>query len=551
MDRSFRSGLILLVGLALDRHRLSRGTRCSWRRRIRHRARPGRPGAASPLPALRRLCRAQRNFGSIVQQRRGEIALYTLGVVGILVAIAYLSLRFPARIDMTEQVLLAVAADGEHARAAGEAGAHHLLPRSDDARDRGAVRADGLKTDKITRGVLRSDGQSRTGADARGRVRRHRDPGERGARASGERSDAKPTSPMRILRISQRCSSVSASSTATAKPDPFSLESHDHTRGRRRPFARPGRQTRGARAPRHGQGAQFARSDELQVEKVALSQTGVTARRLRRAGGRRGRRAPAPADRGRCRPEVHRGRRQRAVHARSVHDHRTGARDPQPRRRARRQHRDRRCQPFLVRPVRAGGDRLQPAPDHAAICRLSFFPGARSLSPTPSACPAPTVRPLVNSSKRSYGETTRDRAEFTPGKDMERPAHHHGCRVATRASWMRRSDVRSSRAARRRQRPRRGGDERRASASPASSWSATPTSPPTRSSTSWATASCSSTPSTSSPRGKNLIGIEPRTFDLPRVNLTNRQMKGTFFLSVILIPALLALIGTTVWWRQR
>jgi ABC-type uncharacterized transport system involved in gliding motility auxiliary subunit len=48
-----------------------------------------------------------------------------------------------------------------------------------------------------------------------------------------------------------------------------------------------------------------------------------------------------------------------------------------------------------------------------------------------------------------------------------------------------------------------------------------------------------------------LIGVEPRTYDLPRVNLTNQQMKGTFFLSVILIPALLALIGTVVWWRQR
>ena len=50
---------------------------------------------------------------------------------------------------------------------------------------------------------------------------------------------------------------------------------------------------------------------------------------------------------------------------------------------------------------------------------------------------------------------------------------------------------------------------------------------------------------------ENLIGIAPRTHDLPRVNLTNRQMKGTFFLSVILIPALLAVVGTAVWWRQR
>ena len=39
--------------------------------------------------------------------------------------------------------------------------------------------------------------------------------------------------------------------------------------------------------------------------------------------------------------------------------------------------------------------------------------------------------------------------------------------------------------------------------------------------------------------------------DLPRVNLTNRQVKRTFFLSVILIPTLLAFIGVAVWWRQR
>ena len=50
---------------------------------------------------------------------------------------------------------------------------------------------------------------------------------------------------------------------------------------------------------------------------------------------------------------------------------------------------------------------------------------------------------------------------------------------------------------------------------------------------------------------ENLIGIEPLTLDLPRVNLTNRQRAGTFFLSIILIPALMAVIGIAVWWRQR
>jgi ABC-type uncharacterized transport system involved in gliding motility auxiliary subunit len=50
---------------------------------------------------------------------------------------------------------------------------------------------------------------------------------------------------------------------------------------------------------------------------------------------------------------------------------------------------------------------------------------------------------------------------------------------------------------------------------------------------------------------ENLIGLEPKSLDIPRVNLTNTQMKGTFFLSIILIPALMAIIGIAVWWRRR
>jgi hypothetical protein len=50
---------------------------------------------------------------------------------------------------------------------------------------------------------------------------------------------------------------------------------------------------------------------------------------------------------------------------------------------------------------------------------------------------------------------------------------------------------------------------------------------------------------------ENLIGLQPRTSDLPRVNLTNQQMKGTFVLSVLLVPALLVVVGTAVWWKQH
>jgi hypothetical protein len=35
------------------------------------------------------------------------------------------------------------------------------------------------------------------------------------------------------------------------------------------------------------------------------------------------------------------------------------------------------------------------------------------------------------------------------------------------------------------------------------------------------------------------------------VNLTNRQMKATFLFAVILVPALLAVVGTAVWWKQQ
>jgi ABC-type uncharacterized transport system involved in gliding motility auxiliary subunit len=50
---------------------------------------------------------------------------------------------------------------------------------------------------------------------------------------------------------------------------------------------------------------------------------------------------------------------------------------------------------------------------------------------------------------------------------------------------------------------------------------------------------------------ENLIGIPPRTADLPRVNLTNRQMKAALVVSVLAVPMALALVGTAVWWRQR
>src|SRR5262249_19255720 len=103
MDRSFRHALILLAGLALlaaaaaihaillETVALSVGLAIagllftSW-------------GAF----ALR------SEIGTIIRQRRGEIVLYPVGAIGFFMAVAYLSVRFPVRFDMTTQGLFSL-----------------------------------------------------------------------------------------------------------------------------------------------------------------------------------------------------------------------------------------------------------------------------------------------------------------------------------------------------------------------------------------------------------------------------------------------------------
>jgi ABC-type uncharacterized transport system involved in gliding motility auxiliary subunit len=182
---------------------------------------------------------------------------------------------------------------------------------------------------------------------------------------------------------------------------------------------------------------------------------------------------------------------------------------------------------------------------------LTFYPGVRSLSPTPERVPGAVVVPLVNSSKTSYGETTPDRAELDRGRDLPGPLTLMV--VVSR-------------------RPVTLGDApaialgKDSATARSGTTDGTPAPFTGRSRIAVVGDSDFATNSFFHILGngnlflntvnylaaqENLIGIEPRTYDLPRVNLTNRQIKGTFFLSVVLIPALLAVVGTAVWWRQR
>src|SRR6266852_5720435 len=98
MDRSFRSGLILLAGVALlaaalALHAILLET-VGWTLVL--------AGAGALLAAMGAFW-LRAELGALVRRRRGEIALFTLGVVGVLVALAYLSARYPFRFDLTSE----------------------------------------------------------------------------------------------------------------------------------------------------------------------------------------------------------------------------------------------------------------------------------------------------------------------------------------------------------------------------------------------------------------------------------------------------------------
>ena len=183
---------------------------------------------------------------------------------------------------------------------------------------------------------------------------------------------------------------------------------------------------------------------------------------------------------------------------------------------------------------------------------LTFFPGARSLSPTSERIPGVNVIPLANSSKQSFGETDARHASFDKGKDLAGPT--------TLMAVARRKPAADDD-------PLYRSAEEQLSGSGKGVATPRPHNPATGLSRIAVVGDSDFATNSFFPimgngnlflntvnylaARENLIGIEPRTQDLPRVNLTNRQMKGTFFLAVILIPALLAVIGTAVWWKQR
>ena len=154
---------------------------------------------------------------------------------------------------------------------------------------------------------------------------------------------------------------------------------------------------------------------------------------------------------------------------------------------------------------------------------LTFYPGVRSLSPTLRRPPDTAVTPVVNSSPTSYGESDRERASFDEGSDRRGPL------TLMAAASRRIGETGRSRIV-------VVGDSDFATNS---FFHFLGNGGLFINAVSYLTDQ------------EDLIGIKPRSRDLPSLSMTNRQMKGTFVLTLFAMPALLAMIGVAVWWRQR
>lgn len=489
----------------------------------------------------------RHEFGSMFKARKGEIALFTFGMVGVLVAIGYLSTRFPMRFDLSEQKEHSLSKQTVNMLKHLDKPVHVVFFHDPAMRE--TVELYELmqkETPKLTvefYDPMLNPAQARLmGVQFAGTALMQSEGRKLTINGPTEVDIANG-----IMRISQGVTQKLCFLDGHNEADPYSIESHDHTESNA--SHSHGLGDKMIVHEQHGMAKARAALEAMNytVEKVALLKSGssLTECALLVVAGPKSALLPVEVD---------------AI-GKYLDDGHNGI--------------------FMLDPfVETGltpvlekfgvvvdknividpGSHFWADPSSPAATDynrhqitdqlpLTFFPGVGSLSPTRRQPPGVSVQPLINSSKSSFGETTANRAEFNAGQDLPGPT--------TMMVIVNRRPETARNAA--------------AILSELRGEKITQTPPPQtfdfkRSRIVVIGDSDFATNSFFHIMGngklflntvnylaskENLIGVEPRTFDRPRVNLTNRQMKGTFFLSVILIPLLLAVIGTAVWWRQR
>jgi ABC-type uncharacterized transport system involved in gliding motility auxiliary subunit len=536
---SFRSGLILLAGLAALAIALGLATVLADPLPV-----AGTLGAVGVALAAWGVSGLRAELSGLFRRRRGEIALFTAGTVGVLLVLAHLSVRYPLRFDLTQA--------GRYSLSEATT---TMLSRLDrpvrvvffhDPMMRETVELYELmarQTERLTvefYDPMLHPAQARLfGVNFAGTAVMESEGRRLVVNGSDEADIANG-----ILRVSRGATQRVCFLDGHGEPDPFSLESHDHLEG--------------AAGHSHGLGAKYVLHERhgmakarqaletlnYRVEKVSLLQQrdAVAGCAVLVVAGPK---VPLlPAEVAAIRAWLTDG-----GHALFMLDPfvQTG------------------LEPVLREygivlddtmvideashfwadvsaPAVSDYNRHQVTRD----LPLTFFPGVRSLSPTSERVPGTSVVPLVNSSKRSWGQQNRDRVEFVDGRDVQGPRTLMvvGVRRPVTADSAAAIDLR--------------GDTPRPAA--------VPDDVQRRSRIAVVGDSDFATNSFFHIMGngtlflntvnylaaqESLIGIAPRGHDLPRVNLTNRQMKGTFLVAVLLVPAMLTVVGTAVWWKQR
>ena len=547
MDNFFRSGLILIAGIALL---AAAGAihaifleRTLWSTLL---AVAGLALTAWGAYSLR------SHLAAMIRQRRGEILLYTVGVVGVMAAIAYLSVQFPVRMDMTEEGKYSLS--GQTVTMLKRLEKPVRITFFHDPLMRETVELYELmarQTDKLS---LEFFDPMLNPAQAR--MRGVQFAGTSILESEGRKMQISGSSETdianAILRVSLGVTQKVCFLDGHREPDPFSIESHDHMEG--------------TAGHSHGLGAQYVLHEQhgmakarnaletlnYTVEKIALSRSNsgealshcallvvagpklallpmevATIRHFLAAGGN----GFFLLD-----PFVNTGLEPVLREYGIVPDDDI----------------------VIDEASHFWADPSAPAVteyNYHQVARdlpLTFFPGVRSLSPTSNRVPGTDVVPLANSSKQSFGETDAARARFDKGRDLAGP-------LTIMAIALRRPAPADDALYRTPESGKPGAKTGKSQDEPAVPVTG-------RSRVAVVGDSDFATNSFFHIMGngklflntvnylaskENLIGLEPRARDIPRVNLTNRQMKGTFFLAVILIPALLAAVGLAVWWKQR
>lgn len=538
MERSFRSLLIALGGIgllittiALDAIVLEPGP---WIIVL---------GAIGAVLALVGLYQLRSELAGLIKHRRGEIALFTVGVVGVLILVAHLSTRYTARYDLS--------ATKEHSLAEQTV---TMLERLDEPVHITFFHDSGMRetvelyklvsqqTDKVT-----VDFYDPILNPAQARMRGVQFPGtaifESGGRTIQVHSPSETEIANGILRVSLGVQQTVCFLDGHGEADPFSLESHDHLEG--------------TAGHSHGAGAKVVLHETHGMAKArhALETMNYVVERAAILSGSK------PLSR--CSVLVAAGPKSRLLpeEIRDIENYLANGGNAL----------------FMLDPfvetgleavVRNYGvvvdnnividelshfwaDTSSPAVtqyNRHQVTRglpLTFFPGARTLSPTGQRVPGTSVTALVNTSTRSFGETNPGRIRFDEGEDTIGPL------TIMAVSTLR---------------PERAAEESVISPGPDDTLPSPIIEGEAKSRIAVIGDSDFATNSFFHMLGngnlflnvvnylaeqENLIGVEPRTYDPPRVSLTNRQMKGTFLLSVVLLPALLGIIGFVVWWRQR